>query len=420
MFPARVVGWDQVADTVSGGHVPGPVNGRPLGNLHGGGGMEAPRPWQPAVREQLLHLIGRHPFLTVDQLADLLGMNAARVRRLENELIESGWLRRIELDEFPDTPMRLGHDKWRVLGLVEITIQGRRLLASWLGLEPSGATRYHGLIGNARGQAGRRRRLLRALAHTLGANAVFVALALAADHIRRQGGTDQLADWRGAAACERRHCKPDGYGSYMRNGSTFGFFLEYDRGTESARQYAAKFRAYYWYRDSGQATRDYDGFPTLLFVTTEPSAEHRIADAAYRAWFVRGTEPLPVLITTTELIAGNRDSILGRIWRTPAPIGATRRAERQYWFPDGRPRGLFGADRISVPTAQLVWSTASTTRCSRPRTYGVVQPRETSCSVGNHADALAARADRLDNQLGRSRPIRTTRSSVLQDGGGAA
>jgi DNA-binding IclR family transcriptional regulator len=104
------------------------------------------------VREQLLHLIGRHPFLTVDQLADLLGMNAARVRRLENELIGSGWLRRIELDEFPDTPMRLGHDEWRVLGLVEITILARRRLASWLGLQPSAATRYHGFIGNARGR----------------------------------------------------------------------------------------------------------------------------------------------------------------------------------------------------------------------------------------------------------------------------
>jgi hypothetical protein len=40
-----------------------------------------------------------------------------------------------------------------------------------------------------------------------------------------------------------------------------GFFLEYDRGTEPARKYAAKFRAYYRYRDSGQAARDYDGFP---------------------------------------------------------------------------------------------------------------------------------------------------------------
>ncbi len=244
VLPAHVVGWDRVADMLNVGHVPGRVSGRPLGNLLRNGGREGPRLWQPAVREQLLHLIGRHPFLTVDQLADLLGMTAARVRRLENELIESGWLRRIELDELPDAAVRLGHDEWRLLGLVEITLQGRRRLASWLGLQPSAATRYQGFIGNARGQAGRRRRLLRALAHTLGANAVFVGLALAADHSRRQGGTDQLADWRGAAACERRHCKPDGYGSYMRNGAAFRFFLEYDRGTDSGRKYPPKFHTY--------------------------------------------------------------------------------------------------------------------------------------------------------------------------------
>jgi hypothetical protein len=193
------------------------------------------------LREELLHLVGRHPFLTVDQLAHLLGTTAARIKRLEHELIGRGWLRRIELDELPDGGIGLSSGECRALGLVEITTVGRRRLASWLGLAPTVATRYHGLIGNLRGQAGRRRRLQRALAHTLGANAVFVAFAIAADAARCQGGTDQLADWCGAAACERRHCKPDGYGSYRRNEVGYGFLLEYDRGTERARKYAANF-----------------------------------------------------------------------------------------------------------------------------------------------------------------------------------
>ena len=267
--------------------------------------------------------------------------------------------------------MRVGHDQWRVLGLVEITIQGRRRLASWLGLEPSGATRYHGLIGNARGQAGRRRRLLRALAHTLGANAVFVALALAADHIRRQGGTDQLADWRGAAACERRHCKPDGYGSYMRNGSAFGFFLEYDRGTESGRKYAAKFHAYYKYRDSGQAARDYDGFPTVLFVTTDLTAEQRIVEQAYRAWFIRCTEPLPILIATSARILADPEGILSAIWRTPTPMSSTRAPERHYWLPGGPLRGLFGIGREQAQAPWLVWPTARQVRLAARRRHAM-------------------------------------------------
>lgn len=119
-----------------------------------------------------------------------------------------------------------------------------------------------------------------ALRHTLGANAVFVAFAVAADELTRAGGAERLADWRSAAACERRYCKPDGYGCYVRDGVPYGFFLEYDRGTEAGRKYAAKFRGYYWYRDRGQAARDYDGFPTLLFVTTEGVAEERIVEQA--------------------------------------------------------------------------------------------------------------------------------------------
>src|SRR5207253_10808939 len=128
--------------------------------------------WDGPVRgrEQLLHLVGRHPFLTVRQLAHLLGTTTARIKRLEQELVECGWLRHIELAELADCGIGTGSDEYSPLGLVEITLAGRRQLAGWLGLEPPTATRYHGLIGNARGQAGRRRRLLRTLAHTVGAN----------------------------------------------------------------------------------------------------------------------------------------------------------------------------------------------------------------------------------------------------------
>jgi Replication-relaxation len=74
------------------------------------------------------------------------------------------------------------------------------------------------------------------LAHTVGANGVFVEFAVAADAVRQHGGSDLLAEWRSAAACERRHCKPDGYGCYVRDGVPYGFFVEYDRGTERARK----------------------------------------------------------------------------------------------------------------------------------------------------------------------------------------
>jgi hypothetical protein len=287
-------------------------------------------------REQLLHLIGRHPCLTVDHLAGLLGTTVHRIRRLETELIEDGLLRRIEFNELPRGARAVTHEDFAALGLVEITSMGRRRLAGWLGVSQAAASRYHGVTGNGRSERGRRRRLLRALAHTVGTNAVFVAFAVAADAVRRAGGSDLLTEWRGAAVCERRYCKPDGYGCYQRGDTMHGFFLEFDRGTEGTRQYVSKLNTYYRYRDSSLAARDYNGFPTLLFVTIDPRAEHGIAEAARRAAFLRGGNPLDVLTTTTTRIRSHEAGILGPIWQShttdkPSPL--------LYWLKESHPRG---------------------------------------------------------------------------------
>src|SRR5919202_449533 len=92
-----------------------------------------------------------------------------------------------------------------------------------------------------------RRRFLRQIQHTLGANTFFVDLAVAAMQVTRRGGDEALVDWRAAAACACGRCRPDGYGCYRRGPYRFGFFLEYDRGTERSGQHAAKLAAYYRY-----------------------------------------------------------------------------------------------------------------------------------------------------------------------------
>jgi hypothetical protein len=120
-----------------------------------------------------------------------------------------------------------------------------------------------------------------ALAHSLATNddfGAFVGAAAARGWDSwmsfRMAAPNELSDsWRGAPACKRQRCKHDRNGMYTRNGVGYGFLLEYDRATESVRKYAAKFRAYYRHRDSGQAARDYNGLPTFLFVTTSASAE---------------------------------------------------------------------------------------------------------------------------------------------------
>lgn len=284
-----------------------------------------------AHRDQVLHLLGRHPLLTVDQLALLLGRTSSQIRRVERELSEIGWLQPTGLGE-RSIDLAFGSRRVSQLGLVELTNQGRRRVADMLGLDTAAVARYHGLSGSGRAHATRQQRVARALAHTVGTNDIFVAFALAAAAARRGGSRDELSEWRSAAACERRQCKPDGYGLYSHDGTGYGFLLEYDRATESARKYAAKFRAYYRYRDTGQAMRDYDGFPVILFVTISASAEDRIAEQAYAAWFSRGTDPLPILLTTTELISSQTAGVLGSIWRMPGQDSG-KVAQRRCLFP---------------------------------------------------------------------------------------
>jgi hypothetical protein len=160
-----------------------------------------------------------------------MGTTASRIRRLEAELVRTGWLKRVELEELESSAIGWRQMELDRLGLVEITTAGHRRLAASMCLDQKTATRYHGLIGASLSQAGKRRRLLRTLAHWLGANAVFVALAVAADAVRRAGATDALTQWQGAAACERKSCEPDGYGCFVRDGVLHGFLLECDRGT---------------------------------------------------------------------------------------------------------------------------------------------------------------------------------------------
>jgi hypothetical protein len=161
----------------------------------------------------------------------------------------------------------------------------------------------------------------------------MVSFASCARRVRQNGGHDAFDDWRSAAGCARGRFRPDGYGCYRRGNARFGFFLEYDRGTERASDYATKLAAYYRYRDSRAFTRDYDGFPTLLVVTTAEEAEARFSYEASLAQRQRGSAPLSVLFTTTRRIADHADGILGPIWRTPGSNAWADGAVRGHWLP---------------------------------------------------------------------------------------
>ncbi|MBV9171180.1 MAG: replication-relaxation family protein [Chloroflexi bacterium] len=151
---------------------------------------------------------------------------------------------------------------------------------------------------------------MRTMAHTLGTHAVFVALHVA---LSRSPG-DGLIRWDNAAASMRGRCRPDGYGVCRVRGHELGFFLEYDRGTESARDYAAKWAGYHAYRDSGRAAADYASFPTILLVTE--GSEQRVLRSAGAAAVGRPDSALPIRVTSTGWIEGHPRGILGPIWRS--------------------------------------------------------------------------------------------------------
>ena len=81
----------------------------------------------------VLHLIGRHPLLTIRPLSDLLGTINARIRHPEQDLVEHGWLRRIGAQEVPDRASVVVPGDWDSPGLVEITHSGWLRLAAFPG-----------------------------------------------------------------------------------------------------------------------------------------------------------------------------------------------------------------------------------------------------------------------------------------------
>jgi len=280
------------------------------------------------MERDLLDLIGRHPFLSPDSLAAVLGWEVRRLRERLARVIRNGLVRLLEVG------VRRTSGLW---GLAELTVQGLELVAAQQGLSLPQAVRYNGLAGGGpEHEVGARHHLLRNLEHTVGADAVFVDLYRRLGTSGAATGGDAVLEWRNAAACSRRRMRPDGYGMIRRGGELFGFFLELDRGTMGYRDYGEKWAAYYHYGDSGDFERDYDGFPTILVVTTENAVEERIARSV-RAAGVGRWAPLPVLLTCEWRI--NRDptnsgGLLGPIWREPHASFA----ERCRWPPAGAPR----------------------------------------------------------------------------------
>jgi hypothetical protein len=276
------------------------------------GGLCEPGPVVSRLDVAVLDLVGRHPFLSTENLAAMLGRDVEWARRKRSALVKSGLVRRAWVGE-----ASRGYQTEQEL--LELTRNGLEVLAGHLGLLLGEAVRHHGLAGGGPvDPVGARESLFHHLEHTLGADAVFASVARAAAS-HPSGGA--LVEWRSAAACAHGRFRPDGYGLVHLGREQHGFFLEFDRGTMRADRLRAKFVAYYRYRSSRHAHDSFAGFPVLLIVTTGPGAELRLV-RALRAAELGQHPPLRALLTTTGLLESTRGGPLGTIWRT---VGAPTR-----------------------------------------------------------------------------------------------
>jgi DNA-binding MarR family transcriptional regulator len=334
-------------------------------------------------------LLARHPLLTIGQVAALVQRPRQLVAGQVSDFEQRGLLVRA-------TSVGLADAVW-------VTARGRRAAARTLGLAAGPAVHHHGVLGSRRDEA----RVARQLCHTQGVNDIFVAFVTAARHPTARG-VEELEIWRSAAACARGRCRPDGYGSYRRGTARFGFFLEYDRGTEKPAQHAAKLAAYYRYRASARAARDYTGWPIILVVATDDAAAARFACQAVLAAERHAAPALPMLLTTTARIEATPAGVRGPVWATPDHCAWPAIDRRQRWPPDpisftgigtaiAGLQGSRGPPR-DAPVTGLVW-----------RAQGLADPNLRT--TGNLSTGLGPAAQRHGGR-GRSRATSICRRRV--------
>jgi hypothetical protein len=115
------------------------------------------------------------------------------------------------------------------------------------------------------------------LAHRLGVNAFFCALAEAS----RAFEGHCLATWRPEhwVRTKAAEIKPDGFGRYLHPGGACEFYFEYDRATEARGALTCKLEGYLKLAVGWTREHELTGFPNLLVLVPEEGREGEVATA---------------------------------------------------------------------------------------------------------------------------------------------
>jgi Replication-relaxation len=180
------------------------------------------------------------------------------------------------------------------------------------------------------------------IAHRLGVNAFFCALAEASRAF--QGHC--LATWRPEHWVRTRaaEIKPDGFGRYLHPSGACEFYLEYDRATEARGALTRKLEGYLRLAAGWTKERELVGFPNVLVLVPEEEREEEVS-TAYRS----ATTSLHVsgsLASSFPLHVASEDrltelGVLGAVWK---PVIADGDRLSLVDLPAG-PRDLYRATR---------------------------------------------------------------------------
>ena len=163
------------------------------------------------------------------------------------------------------------------------------------------------------------------LDHTAGMYEFFVSLSEAASRERLHGRDHRLLWWETGPSCERRYrdhdrwhnLRPDAFAEYQAGELRIRFWLEWDRGTMSTPDLAAKCTTYARYVASREWFKQEAALPVLLVVTPDPGQERRFGRVA-RATL---TDECGLIIRTTTLTRMHEQGLLGPIWNQVLPHG---------------------------------------------------------------------------------------------------
>jgi len=117
---------------------------------------------------------------------------------------------------------------------------------------------------------------------------------------------------------------PDGMGILRLDKAALGFFLEWDRGTETPAIVGHKVKHYIDYLRNPDAWRgQFSRFPVVLIATTtEARVEKILVEAQRRLQLLSGDESLTVLVTTHEALS--QQGVLNPVWHK---AGATEKID---------------------------------------------------------------------------------------------